>query len=76
MTVSEAAGRKGDFTALGCAAGRMALEYIWAYPPGVPLVVPGETVTDELAGEVARLQDAGVAVGSTRGRLPDICTEV
>jgi arginine decarboxylase len=75
MTASEAAGRKGVFAALDRAAGRTALEYVWAYPPGIPLVTPGEAVTDVLAGEVSRLEGAGVAVGSTRGRLPDIYVE-
>ncbi len=31
-------------------AGRTAAEYIWAYPPGIPLLVPGQTITAEFAG--------------------------
>ncbi len=30
------------------AVGETAAEYLWAYPPGVPLVAPGEEVTAEL----------------------------
>ncbi len=74
MTASEASGKKGAFITLGRAAGRMALEYVWAYPPGIPFLVPGEIVTDALVKLLEELQNAGVAVKSTRGRLPSIYT--
>ena len=32
------------------AAGKTAAEYVWAYPPGVPLLAPGEEVTPRLPG--------------------------
>ena len=32
---------------LADACGKTAVEYIWAYPPGVPLVAPGEEITPE-----------------------------
>jgi arginine/lysine/ornithine decarboxylase len=36
--------------------------YIIPYPPGVPLVVPGDRLTREVRAEVARLRRAGVEV--------------
>ena len=30
--------------AIGCIAG----DYLWAYPPGIPLIVPGEVINEEL----------------------------
>lgn len=30
------------------AAGRISAEYVWAYPPGIPLIIPGEKVSQEL----------------------------
>lgn len=50
------------------AAGRTAAEYVWAYPPGVPLVIPGERLTKELAEALA---DPRSRLRSTRGRLPE-----
>jgi arginine/lysine/ornithine decarboxylase len=36
--------------------------YIIAYPPGVPLAVPGDEFTPGLRDELARLRRAGVEV--------------
>jgi arginine decarboxylase len=30
------------------AVGRLAAEFVTPYPPGIPLFVPGERITDEL----------------------------
>ena len=43
------------------AIGRISAEYLWAYPPGIPLVVPGERI-----GTLPR-----EGVRSTRGRYPE-----
>jgi arginine/lysine/ornithine decarboxylase len=36
--------------------------YIIPYPPGVPLAVPGDTLTGQITDEVLRLRRAGVEV--------------
>ena len=28
--------------------GKISAEYIWAYPPGIPIIVPGETVDKQI----------------------------
>lgn len=43
------------------AIGRISAEYLWAYPPGIPLVVPGERI-----GTLPR-----EGVRSTRGQYPE-----
>ena len=52
------------------ADGYAAAEYVWAYPPGIPLVVPGELVTDELLAALDAMQEAGTELHSTRGGMP------
>lgn len=52
------------------AVGAVAAEYLWAYPPGIPLVTPGEEVTEDLVRTVERLHRAGVHLIGTRGRPP------
>nr|WP_236588288.1 aminotransferase class I/II-fold pyridoxal phosphate-dependent enzyme [Tumebacillus amylolyticus] len=42
--------------AAGCCAGEMVIPY----PPGIPLIVPGEVWTEELISHVQTLRDAGV----------------
>ena len=72
MSVSAACVQQGVFMQLAQAAGCVALEYIWAYPPGIPLLVPGERITDGLVAMIERLAETGVAVKSTRGQLPRV----
>jgi arginine/lysine/ornithine decarboxylase len=44
------------------AVGAVTAEMIVPYPPGVPLLVPGELVTDAVLGTLAQLLDAGCHV--------------
>ena len=56
------------YTKAGSATKEMvSLEYIGAYPPGIPLVVPGEVITRELLEEIKELEKAGIYV-KTSGR--------
>lgn len=44
------------------AEGRISGEYIWAYPPGVPLVAPGERISQTFLEAAAALQATGTAL--------------
>ena len=68
---SEALALKGEFAALTDSVGLMSLEHIWAYPPGVPLVAPGEIIDDYVVACITELQSTGVPLRSTKGKLPD-----
>ena len=46
-------------------------EMVWAYPPGVPLLVPGEEVTEALARSLEEMSRRGVALHGERGRPPE-----
>ena len=70
LPMEEAAAAGGTALPLAEAAGRVSCEYIWTYPPGIPLVVPGEEITEELTETVTRLYRAGVKLVGTRGRPP------
>lgn len=45
-------------------------EYIWAYPPGIPLITPGEVITGSLIMQIEELYRAGVKLVGTRGKPP------
>ena len=70
-TLAEALLRPARTLPLAQAVGHTAAEYVWAYPPGVPLLAPGETVTPGLAAAVAALADAGTALRHSGGSAPD-----
>lgn len=46
-------------------AGRIALEYAYAYPPGIPLAVPGEKISPGVAEQFRRHREAGVRIEGT-----------
>lgn len=53
------------------ADGFVSAEYVWAYPPGIPLVVPGEYVDDAVLACFADLQERGTELHSTNGQKPE-----
>lgn len=53
------------------AQGRVSLEYIWAYPPGIPFVVPGEVISDELINQLNILLSNNIQINSTKNSIPE-----
>lgn len=47
---------------LDCAPGAVSAEFIYLYPPGIPLAVPGEVLTEELIRNIRLLKEEGFAV--------------
>ncbi len=52
-----------ELVPLDLAAGRTAAEYVYCYPPGIPLLVPGERITE---GRLRRLQTAAARTDELR----------
>lgn len=48
------------------AAGKISGEYLYLYPPGVPLLVPGEQITEEIIRKAAYLQGLGFELQGLR----------
>ncbi len=64
---AEAVNAPYEFCPLSDCEGRVAAEYAWVYPPGIPLIVPGERIN----AQIAVACDSGT-LQSTYGRLPQI----
>lgn len=74
LRASEAPAEPVDFLH---AAGRTAAESVFAYPPGIPLIVPGEVLTRETAEKLEDLYRSGAALRfSRRGERPEGCIMV
>lgn len=41
--------------------GEVSNAYIWVYPPGVPLLLPGERITDEIKNHLDMLKNSGIS---------------
>lgn len=62
MTAARAYLGKREEVPLAGAVGRVAADFINLYPPGIPLIVPGEAVSEGLIGEIRRYMRAGLTV--------------
>ncbi len=50
------------------AAGRISADYIYIYPPGIPIIAPGEVITGEILKEMRQSLDRGISI---RGLIAD-----
>ena len=65
--------RKSEELPLEEAVGRIAAEHLWAYPPGIPVVVAGEELTEETTNYLLEKKSLGVELhrksGNCKGTL-------
>lgn len=62
MTIRKAQDSAQERILLTESAGRVSGEYLYLYPPGIPLITPGERIPDDLPVRVRDLMKAGYAV--------------
>lgn len=62
MTLAEA--RKGRWERLKIkdCAGRISSEFIYLYPPGIPIIAPGERIDQDLIGQICRYKEMGFPI--------------
>ena len=72
MVLDPAAARQQEteLCDLAQAQGRLAGEMVWAYPPGVPLLVPGERIGAPQLEALDRLTRQEVELHSESGFVP------
>lgn len=71
MSQAEAAAYPWSLSSAEKAKGCVCAEAIWAYPPGIPLIIAGEEVSEELIHRLLRMKEAGVHLCGTRGTPPE-----
>ena len=57
LSLGEAIKRPCEIVAVNAANGRICAEPIFAYPPGIPVILPGEIINAEISAAVAGLRD-------------------
>ena len=60
--ISDAVSKRAESVSGGEAVGRVCAEYVYAYPPGVPLIVPGEIFTRDVISAAEKLKNIGARV--------------
>ena len=58
----EAINKEVEVVGLKDAKGRVAGDYTYKYPPGIPLVVPGEIISENLIKEVEKSLESGLQI--------------
>lgn len=69
LPIGEAVHLPGEWVPLMDAIGRISLDYVRAYPPGIPLIVPGEAVDRELVMHIFGLAESGASVLNGKGKF-------
>lgn len=59
-----------EFVAVDEARGRICSEYAWAYPPGIPLLTPGEVIDTDVLQRFHQLEEEGIRVISSSKEMP------
>lgn len=59
LRITEAMEQETEEIPLSGAEGRIAGEIVMAYPPGVPLLLPGERIDEHVLQKIRSLQDSG-----------------
>ncbi len=67
-TITEALDSAQETVELKNATGRIVSDYIYLYPPGIPLLAPGERITEKAVKDICLCLESGFAV---HGLLPD-----
>lgn len=60
--ICEALDSEREMVQLERAAGRISGEFVYLYPPGIPLLVPGERIEQEVINSILKYKDRGYAV--------------
>ncbi len=72
-SLSRAEGREKEYVPWERCAGRVSAEYAYLYPPGIPLAVPGERLTEEAAESLCWYMRQGYSVeGLKRERYIEV----
>ena len=62
MSIVQAKETKGMSVSLKDSVGKISKEYIYLYPPGIPLVVPGEVISQEVLEQLLGYREKGMSL--------------
>ena len=68
--IKELFGNESEFVKRAESINKVSAEFIFAYPPGSPIVAPGEEITPEILEYLDRLSATGAQVLSSCGNYP------
>ena len=63
--------KNGSESEIKSSIGKTANEFVFAYPPDIPLIVPNEIITSEIVSSINEQLNCGVNIISDSGLFPD-----
>lgn len=70
-SIAETMRMKGVTVPIDMGINRISKEYVYFYPPGIPILVPGEKIEEEIIKEIKSAIDTGLVPKSTKGKVPE-----
>ncbi|MDE5781399.1 MAG: aminotransferase class I/II-fold pyridoxal phosphate-dependent enzyme [Lachnospiraceae bacterium] len=67
-TISEVDGCSKETVKLDNSAGKISAEYLYLYPPGIPILAPGELITGEILGVIRKYRESGLNIHGLEDR--------
>ena len=68
ITIYEAEQANGENVLMADGMGRVSKEYLYLYPPGIPLIAPGERITKELLEMLKEYKECGLEIRGLQDR--------
>lgn len=62
ITLADAVDKPNERIPIIDCAGKISAEFIYLYPPGIPIVTPGEQITGEIIRQVTQYKQMGLPV--------------
>ena len=69
MTMANATSCEAELIDLTDADGRISAESVMAYPPGIPIIAPGERIDSAVIDFITKNADSGVRILTSRGEF-------
>jgi arginine/lysine/ornithine decarboxylase len=60
-----------EIVGLSKSSGRISADYVWAYPPGVPLIIPGEVIDTHFLDVLNSYAKSGIELKSSKKYVPN-----
>lgn len=71
MTISDALKNKSSYLPIEKSENKVFADYIYAYPPGIPIAVPGEAVGSDFLSALKLYQNANIKLYASDKRITD-----
>lgn len=68
MEISDTEHYNIEETVLGSSVGRICAEYVYLYPPGIPMIVPGEKISEQLIHVIEECRELGLHIKGMKDR--------